>query len=254
MAENVVILDESGEEVVYKDVSGVELMTESGGTATFIHDAEIKQADWAQTDSSQKDFIKNKPSFAPVATEGTYASLKDKPFGDVAAVLEETEISFEEDKQYNIYIAAFIAASEPIPGETYKVIWDGTEYLCVCRSEKIHENIDTETIPYWFGNQTLFWNMGLGTDSGEPFCIWSGNTEERGFAIETLETDAVHTVSIIPVNSVKKLDKKYLPDGIGGGLTAADVTAMLASAGVIVPVAVENNLVLSDDEDDIYVY
>ena len=134
------------------------------------------------------------------------------------------------------------------------MVWDGTEYLCVCRSEKIHENMDMETIPYWFGNQTLFWNMGLGTDSGEPFCIWSGNTGELGFAAETLETDAAHTVSIVPVNTVKKLDKKYLTDGIGGGISAAEVTLMLASAGVVEPAADENNSVLTDEKNDIYVY
>ena len=254
MAENVVIRSSEGEDVVYRNVSGVELASESGGTATFIHNAEIKQADWTQTDSTQKDYIKNKPDLAPAATKGTYASLKEKPFGDIPVVLEETELSFEEDKQYNIYIAGFVAEDEPVPGETYKVVWDGTEYLCVCRSEKIHENMDTETIPYWFGNQTLFWNMGLGTDSGEPFCIWSGNTGELGFAAETLETDAAHTVSIVPVNTVKKLDKKYLPDGIGGGISAAKVTVMLASAGVIEPAADENNSVLTDEKNDIYVY
>lgn len=246
MAENVVVQNADGEATVYENVSGVELVTESGGTATFIHEAEICYEN-----------LPDKPNLAPVATEGTYASLKEKPFYDIPTVLEETELPFEEDKRVNIYIAEFIAEDEPVPGETYKVVWDGTEYLCVCHDEKIYESIDTEIIPCWLGNQTLFWNMGYGTDTGEPFCIWSGNTEERGFAIETSETDVAHTVSIVPVNTVKKLDKKYLPDDIGGGsagITAADVTVMLASAGIVEPVAVEDNLILADDNNDIYVY
>lgn len=37
-------------------------------------------------------------------------------------------------------------------------------------------------------------------------------------------------------------------------VTAADVTAMLASAGVVVPAAVEDNRVLADDNDDIYTF
>lgn len=37
------------------------------------------QADWNQADSSQKDFIKNKPSLASVATSGSYNDLKDVP-------------------------------------------------------------------------------------------------------------------------------------------------------------------------------
>lgn len=37
-------------------------------------------------------------------------------------------------------------------------------------------------------------------------------------------------------------------------VTAADVTAMLASAGVVEPAAVEDNKVLSDSNDDIYIF
>lgn len=37
------------------------------------------QADWNQADSSQKDFIKNKPDLASVATSGSYNDLKDVP-------------------------------------------------------------------------------------------------------------------------------------------------------------------------------
>lgn len=37
------------------------------------------QADWNQTDSSQKDYIKNKPVLATVATSGSYNDLTDVP-------------------------------------------------------------------------------------------------------------------------------------------------------------------------------
>ena len=37
------------------------------------------QADWNQADSSSKDFIKNKPALASVATSGSYNDLKDVP-------------------------------------------------------------------------------------------------------------------------------------------------------------------------------
>lgn len=37
-------------------------------------------------------------------------------------------------------------------------------------------------------------------------------------------------------------------------VSAADVTAMLASAGVVVPAAVEDNKVLADSNDDIYIF
>ena len=46
---------------------------EVGGSGTQ------EQADWAQTDSTAVDYIKNKPTLATVATSGDYDDLTDKP-------------------------------------------------------------------------------------------------------------------------------------------------------------------------------
>ena len=43
-----------------------------------IPDAQI-QSDWTQSDNTQKDFIKNKPSLATVATSGAYSDLSGTP-------------------------------------------------------------------------------------------------------------------------------------------------------------------------------
>ena len=205
MADNVIIQNGAGEEVVYENVSGVELLTEDGETATFVHDAEI-----------------------------LYENLPDKPFGNIPVVLEETEIPFKSYEEFNNYNAEFIVESEAIPDETYKVNWDGTEYLCVCHVGAPHLAIGdlADNDLCWFGNQTLFWNMGEGTDTGEPFCIYMGTNDagELALVIETLDTSATHMVSITPVNEVTKIDKKYLPDDIGTGgsaeLPVFDLTAM----------------------------
>lgn len=252
MAENVVVRNPEGEDIVYEDVSGVELPSENGGTATFIHNAEIKQADWAQTDGTQKDYIKNKPNLAPAATEGTYASLKEKPFGDIPVVLEETELPFKLDEEFQIYVAEAANTPEMIPEEPYRIMWDGEEYICICRGGQIFEGLGDENTRH-LGNKTLIWNLGWGEDTGEPFSV-GADASKPGLYIETLDTDAAHTVSIVPVNTVKKLDKKYLPDDIGSGISAAEVTAMFASAGVVEPAAVEDNSVLIDNKNDIYVY
>ena len=37
------------------------------------------QSDWTQSDTSADDFIKNKPTFSPVATSGSYNDLSNKP-------------------------------------------------------------------------------------------------------------------------------------------------------------------------------
>ena len=39
----------------------------------------IVQSDWSQSDSTQRDFIKNKPTLATVATSGAYSDLSGAP-------------------------------------------------------------------------------------------------------------------------------------------------------------------------------
>ncbi|MBQ7875249.1 MAG: hypothetical protein IJ306_08870 [Oscillospiraceae bacterium] len=220
MAENVVTINAEGESVVHEDVSGVELFTESGGTATFIHDAEILNPDWAQTDSTKKDFIKNKPNLAPVATEGTYASLKGKLFGDIPVPIEEQEFTFAEvdpEEFPGLYGCEFDNGSFPemFTGESYIVNWDGKEYTCVCKNSEIDGfAIDGHRL----GNDTLILNFGLGTDTGEPF-VFVRNTDGGG-GCNTLDTSASHTVSITPVNETIRIDKKYLPEDLGTGTGA----------------------------------
>lgn len=57
--------------------------TYSGGTGTYSWETETPftqvQADWAETDNSAVDYIKNKPSLAAVATSGSYNDLSNKP-------------------------------------------------------------------------------------------------------------------------------------------------------------------------------
>ena len=51
------------------------------------------QSDWAQTDSSAVDFIKNKPNLAAVATSGSYNDLSDKPSIPAAQVQSDWDQS-----------------------------------------------------------------------------------------------------------------------------------------------------------------
>ena len=68
------------------------------------------------------------------------------------------------------------------------------------------------------------------------------------------------TVEITPEPGSRGMRSVKVTVAVEGGgnivenaITAADVTAMLASAGVIEPVAVEDNLLLMDSENDIYI-
>ena len=46
------------------------------------------QANWKQTDPASADSIKNKPTFAAVATSGSYNDLTDKPSMEIDTELD----------------------------------------------------------------------------------------------------------------------------------------------------------------------
>ena len=62
---DVTILGPSGEEINYYDVESISLNNiNNEGVSTFISETLVQnqiQADWAQTDESSVDYIKNKP-------------------------------------------------------------------------------------------------------------------------------------------------------------------------------------------------
>lgn len=224
MSENVITQDAQGDAVVHENVSGVELLTESGGTATFIHDAEIKQSDWNQTDSGQKDFIKNKPALARVATAGSYNDLKDRPFGDLVSPMEETELTTAVIPGFGGHCgAADLSLAQIVEGENYEVNWGGTIHTCTAKRTA---DAVGSTYAGLFGVNTLYLGnaallMWLGEvtdtveDTGEPFAVWFRPDEVGVDVIFTEDAAATtRTVSITAVNSVVKIHEKYLPDGI----------------------------------------
>lgn len=269
----IVLLDENGIETVYSDAYTLEVDTPDGDTTTYVNENLLRsqqQTDWEQTDETQVDFIKNKPTIpeaythpdthpasmitglAAVATSGAYENLRNKPFGDIV-LLPETEAAFHEVLS-NCYSSSVDLMDTAVIGETYLVIWDGIEYTCVAKdSADVFDTADAGT--FCLGNATKFLGLGWGEDTGEPFLVIVSGEDDTQLLALTDDTASSHRISIRPVNNIRKIDAKYLPDDYGGndGITAADVTAMLASAGVIVPVAAEDNLLLADSEGDIYV-
>lgn len=186
---------------------------------------EAVQSDWAETDESKESFIKNKPEIPEayvhpishpasmitglsyLATDPSYPQLLRKPFGDLAPLIEDKRLDFYQLLDVDgIYIHEYEPKEhlDLIESETYKVIWDGTEYTCVCKNANNVMNGASNTT--YLGNFTIFLNAGLGDDTGEPFMISSS-------LIMTNDTSTdIHTISIIPVNSIHKMDAKYLPD------------------------------------------
>ena len=143
------------------------------------------QPDWNQNDSTQPDYIKNRPFYTgnPVET----------------VLVEESTVSFADHG--GIYVAQFPSTFAATVGEAYKVYWDGTAYECVC--------VD-------FNNNLVIGNlsvMGAGSDTGEPFLMAINNDSVSEFY--TADTSASHTISIsATVVSVVKIDEKYLPNTV----------------------------------------
>lgn len=101
-------------------------------------------------------------------------------------LIEETVIGFE----YNEEVGAFSANFNPSPfvpieGETYKIVWDNTEWSCVAF------NVDSEPDLTFLGNT---YALG-GPDTGEPFfysCLKNGD----GATLFTFDSQSTHIITI----------------------------------------------------------
>ena len=160
----------------------------------------LVQPDWNQNDSTQPDYVKNRPFYTgnPVET----------------VLVEESTVSFSFSENEGLYMGELKSTFSATVGETYKVSWDGTAYECTC--------ID-------FSGMTTIGNLsiaGAGSDTGEPFVMLVDNGQ--GIVIGAADTSASHTFSISGfVPEVVKIDEKYLPDTIA---TKSEVKAAQTTA------------------------
>ena len=145
------------------------------------------QSDWNQNDSTQPDYVKNRPFYTgnPVET----------------VPVEESTVSFASAD--GVYIGQLDSTFSATVGETYKVSWDGTVYECVC------VNFYGDTV---IGNLSL---MGDGSDTGEPFIMMVYNGQ--GIEIYTADASASHTFSIsISGQQIVKIPSKYIDKDASG--------------------------------------
>lgn len=92
----------------------------------------------------------------------------------------------------------------PKAGDSYIVSYDGIEYNCI--AQPMAENLCV------LGNASLI-DKEFFEDTGEPFAVYSTN-EDWSFAVGN--TIGLHTFEVRgSKEDIKKLDPKYLPEGIG---------------------------------------
>lgn len=108
---------------------------------------------------------------------------------------EDSESGFY--NQYTNYYIDFVGTE----GQTYFVIWDGTEYECVCKG--IVED-------FGVGNENVLGSYGSTTN--EPFAIHHSSSEDA--ICVSVKDNGIHTLSIIQRGMstvVHQIDAKYLP-------------------------------------------
>lgn len=173
--------------------------TGGGGGQTIM-----VNADYAQNDPTQPDYIKNRPFYEQADTE-------------YKEIITPTTIPFEifrgEELSNGVIPYHF---GTPLDEETkkaleddianVKVIWDGTEYICNVRNYEVGINI---------GNTIV--ESSIGIDTGEPFFISLAKStgyinlfdirNNANLSVPTIE----HTVGVSVLEKViKKLDSKFI--------------------------------------------
>lgn len=145
----------------------------------------------------------------PRSTVMSWGRLFDKPFyeyiGEPTEILSTTtvELTHDGDKWVG-YIEKSDAAL--VTDRLYAVAYDGTEYKCV--TQYLGNNV------YEIGDATI----DGGKSNGEPFTIKYDHIYGKGrytvYDYSDSTASNTHTISIAESNySVKKIDKKFLPEG-----------------------------------------
>ena len=115
-----------------------------------------------------------------------------KAMGTVT-LMEEQDVGFELDS--GTYFGQPANAFDIVEGQTYTVVWDGTEYECVCFEFNSLLGI---------GNLSIY---GQGADTGEPFIY---DTDFHAFT--TNDTSASHTISIkTAAEVITPMAEEFLP-------------------------------------------
>ena len=114
-------------------------------------------------------------------------------------LMEEQELAFAVSN--GLYTAIITNASEIVVGQTYTVVWDGTEYECVC---------------FVFNSMLALGNLSIAgavDNTGEPF-IYGYNPNESFGQFATFDTSASHTISVKTVTEVlTPMAYDYMPEG-----------------------------------------
>lgn len=187
---DIVLRDGSGNYQTYSGAKALGVDTVDGGIAVFVSEDAVP---------SNYDHPATHPA----------SMISGLVVGDIPQ-LATAERDFTLDKELGCYAYEVPGAWEHALGDTYKVHWNGTDYTLVVKD--FADVLAGVSNVHYMGNATKFLGLGMGEDTGEPFVV-ALSTIDCTCVIVT-DTVGPHTVGIEAPNTIKKLDAKYLPDGL----------------------------------------
>ena len=155
----------------------------------------VSTPDWNQNDATASDYIKNRPIYTgdPAETE----------------IIPATTVAFSE--MSGIMSATWPESFDLIDGKTYRVSWDGTDYVCT--------GILFNGIAPILGNLGI---VGAGADTGEPFVFMN----QGQWLVASNDSATEHIIGIKTITiPIVQIDEKYLPEAtnVTSGITKIQV-------------------------------
>lgn len=112
-------------------------------------------------------------------------------------IIPQTTVTFSEMPGTGWMIAVLPKSFDLVDGQTYTILWDGTDYVCT-------GILGNGTVPA-LGNLGI---MGAGDDTGEPFIFYN----DGQWAAVSTESATEHVIGIKGLSpQIVPLDGKYLP-------------------------------------------
>lgn len=195
---DIVLKDRNGNDITYPGINSIKVRTTNGDKRTFVHGEMVEKTvapDFSEGDveikAAENTFI-SKVTIEKPEDLSPENIREGKEIGGVtgsAFVVDMVETVILEEKTYDdfsevegtgIYAPSFAYEFNFVVGETYYVVWDDEEYVCVAYE------VDGLT---GIGNAAI---AGMGEDTGEPFLMG----DNGWVAIATLETDASHVIGV----------------------------------------------------------
>lgn len=205
------------------------------------------QADWNQTDDTQIDFIKNKPTIPEEQIQADWsvnkpsdkAYVKNRPFYAKDDYVDENTIEFTKSEYGDMYIGQRSITETAEEGKEYIVIFDDVKYKCICT--RVEYNVTATDAGALSGRSVNFPILGnpyLFTDgatlssgyftedtlrTNDPFVLICDPSDYSVFEpfikidlnkIVTNSTSNHHTIQIYGSDKYVKISNDYLPDNL----------------------------------------